>query len=133
MDATYPKSHILRIAALDSLAALLGLAIFAWPFVHHNFLGSGDTTSHVALGALIVTAATFRALLAYGALWLEIPLFAMGLITASLPHFACLQWNRPYLAFHLAVGIALCGLSALSAALTLPVLKIASPESPPGH
>jgi hypothetical protein len=123
MPITYPKSHIVRIAALDSLAALLGLAILAWPFATHTFPGSGDTTAHVALGALIAVAAAFRALLAYGSLWLEIPLFAMGLITALLPRIQHMQWNHSYLVFHVAAGIALCALAALSAALTLPVLK----------
>ncbi len=123
MPPTYPKSHILRIAALDSLSALLGLAILAWPFATHTFPGSGDTTAHVALGALIAVAATFRALLAYGSPWLEIPLFAMGLLTALLPHIQHMQWNDRYNAAHLAIGTAIMILATLSAALTLPVLK----------
>ncbi len=127
MERTYSKSHILRIAALDSLSALLGLALLAWPFVTHTFPGSGDTTAHVALGSLITVAAAFRVLLAYGSAWLEIPLFAMGFVTAFLPHIQHMQWNHRYLAAHLAAGIALCALAALSGALTIPVLRNPTP------
>ena len=60
----YPKSHIRRIMALDSLIALLGLTLLLSPFANHAFPGDIDTTAHVALGALIATIAIFRALLA---------------------------------------------------------------------
>jgi hypothetical protein len=123
MEIQYPKSHIHRIAALHSLIALLGLALFAWPFVTHTFPGSGDATNHVTLGTLIAVAAIFRAFLGYGSFWLDIPVFAMGLIALGLPHFTHMQWNHPYQVAHHAAGIAICLLSTLAAALTIPLVR----------
>jgi hypothetical protein len=123
MTTIYPKSHIRRIMALDSLIALLGLALLASPFANHAFPGDIDTTVHVALGALIATLAAFRALLAYGGLWLECLLFIGGLLAFLMPRIQHMQWNHRYNTAHLAIGGLIMLLALLSAAFTVPQLR----------
>jgi cytochrome b561 len=109
--------------ALDSLSALLGLVLLAAPFAQHAFPGDIDTTVHVTLGTLLTTLAAFRALLAYGGLWLEALLFIGGILTFLMPRIMHMQWHHPYNSAHLAIGTAIMLLSLLSAALTVPQLR----------
>src|SRR3954466_15529284 len=82
METRYPHSHVLRTMALDGLIFIIGASLALSPFLFyylrrdpHFFPGDIDTTSHVALGALIGTLAIFRVAVAYGSLWVEIVLF----------------------------------------------------------
>jgi hypothetical protein len=116
----------MKVMALDSLSAIIGLVLLVWPFVERTFPGDIDTTAHVALGALIATAAVFRVLVAYGSLWLEVVLGALGIITWCMPRVQHMAWNPRYATVHVVAGGLIVALALISGAITVPVLKMRS-------
>lgn len=123
VDEVYPKSHILKVKAIDTLIAIIGLALAVSPFVEHAFPGDIDTTAHVAVGTLIFACGVFRAGIAYGSIWLEVVIFALGLIALCMPRMQHMQWNEKYNLAHLAAGGLCMLLAVVSGAITVPVLK----------
>ena len=123
VEETYTKGHMMRVMAVDTLIVIIGVVMAASPFVERAFPGNFDTTVHVAVGALIATCALFRVAIAYGSLWLEVVIFALGLIVLSLPRLEHMQWNETYNMVHLAAGGGAMALAAISALITIPVLK----------
>jgi len=127
VEEEYPKGHILKVKAFDTLIAIIGLALAVSPFVERAFPGDFDTTVHVALGTLIFVCGAFRAGIAYGSLWLEVVLFVFGLITFGLPRIQHMQWLDKYNTAHLVAGGLVMVLALISAAITVPVLKKSMP------
>lgn len=121
MDKTYPKSHMMMIGGLNMLSVLVGLALFAAPFALRWYPGSVDTTVHVSIGALIATAALFRAALGYGSIWLDVVLVAFGVITFMLPKWMHMQWNAGYTTAHMIGGGIVVVVAVVSLIATIPV------------
>ena len=128
MQSEYPRSHMTRTMLLDGLIVVIGLFMLSMPFigyfVHHDphfYPADVDTTSHVALGALIATLAVFRVLVAYGSLWVEVCLFVLGLLVFSLPRIMVMQWHHEYNTTHMLAGGAVMALSVISGLMTIPV------------
>jgi hypothetical protein len=123
MLSEYPKAHMTRVMGLDALIFIVGLATLVSPLLMGDYPADIDTTAHVALGALIAVLAVFRVLIAYGAVWIEVCLFFLGLIVLRMPAMTHMQWDPKYNTGHLVAGGAVMVLSVISAALTVPVLK----------
>jgi hypothetical protein len=121
MEKTYPRTHVLTIAALNMLGVVIGLALAIGPFIKHYFPGSFETTVHIALGGLIFVCALFRAVLGYGSIWLDVCLAGMGLIVLMLPKTMHMQWNAGYTTAHLIAGGVVMAVAVLSLILTIPV------------
>lgn len=119
----YSRGHMTRITAVDALIFLIGLALLVGPFVMGMYPGDLDVTAHVTVGALIAILAIFRVLVAYGSLWIEVPIFFLGLIALRFPAIMHMEWNSQYSTGHLVAGGLVMALSILSALLTLPVMK----------
>ncbi|HEY4330007.1 MAG TPA: hypothetical protein VGN88_09745 [Phycisphaerae bacterium] len=119
----YPKSHVLKIKALDGIIFVIGLAMGVGPFALRTLPGSPETTAHVTLGALIAVFSVFRVLVAYGSFWIEVPLFFLGLIILCLPLIFHMQWNAPYNTAHLAGGGIIMACALISAVITVPVIN----------
>ena len=123
MEYAYPKSHIMKIKALDGIIFLVGMALAAGPFAMRTLPGSPETTSHVTLGALIALLSVFRVLLAYGSYWIEVCLLLLGLITFCMPIIRHMHWNAQYTTAHFAAGGIIMACALISALVTIPVIK----------
>ncbi|HVT79776.1 MAG TPA: hypothetical protein VHM90_03895 [Phycisphaerae bacterium] len=123
VEIEYPKSHMMKIMGLDMIIFLIGLLLAASPFATRAFPGDIDTTSHVALGALIAVLAIFRVLVAYGSIWIDIVLIAFGVITLSMPRIMHMMYDGTYNTAHLVLGAVIIVFSLISMFLTLPVMK----------
>jgi hypothetical protein len=123
MPTTYPQSHMVKVMILDGLIFCAGLMALATPIIHGFFPGDVDTTAHVAIGALVCLLAAFRVLLAYGAAWMEPPLFVLGLITVCLPRIMHMRWDEQYAMGHYIFGGAIMALAVISVLLTIPAAR----------
>jgi len=123
MSRQYPQSHITKVMVLDGLIFLCGLMALATPLIHGFYPADIETTSHVALGALICVLSVFRVLLAYGAAWMELPIFALGLIVFMMPRIMHMRWEEHYNHGHLIFGGAVMVLAVISALVTIPQIK----------
>jgi hypothetical protein len=119
----YPRGHVTGIMALNVLSLLVGLALVAGPFLKGLLPGAFETTLHVTLGTLIATLATFRVLLAYGAIWMDVVSFVLGLLTFLLPHNMHMEWNHEYTTAHFAAGGIVMGVAVISAIMSAAVLR----------
>ncbi len=123
MEIVYPKGHVTRIMALNSISFIIGLAVAAAPFVKHFFPGDVDTTAHVAVGMLIVVLAIFRVLLGYGSTWIDFCLFWLGLIVFQFPSIMHMHWDSAYTGAHMAGGGIVMVIALISFVMTLPVRR----------
>jgi hypothetical protein len=121
MDKPYPKSHVMMIGALNMLSVLIGLALLVAPFAKGWFPGGFDTTVHVALGALVATAALFRAALGYGSTWLDVVLAALGVLVFLLPTTMHMRYHAGYSTAHMVGGGLVVVVAIVSLIATIPV------------
>jgi hypothetical protein len=119
----YARGHTIRIMALNMIIFFVGLFTLATPFMHGEFPGALDTTDHVALGALICVLSIFRAVLAFGSIWIDVCLFALGVIVLSMPTIMHMRWEGHYNFSHMLHGLIIMACSFISTILTIPVLK----------
>lgn len=118
MEVHYPKSYAARIMVPDAIIFIIGVALMGFPFAKGYLPGDFDTTVHVGLGALIAVLSVFRVLLAYGSSWPEIPTCFLGFLVFMLPTYMHQHWNPAYATPHMAAGIIVMVLSALSFLMT---------------
>ena len=119
----YPAGYMNRIKAVDALIFLAGLTILATPAIFHFYPGAIDTSVHITIGALVAVPAIFRVLVAYGSAWLEVVMFVLGFFTFMLPKWMHMSYDPKYNTLHLALGIAIMVLCAISAIMTFAELK----------
>lgn len=118
-----PADFDLRVAAPAALNVLIGLALIALPFLQQFYPGcgpgSGQTTIHVALGAVLTVLALFRASLAYRSAWVDGLIAALGILILTLPWTTPMAWSHRYLTQHVAAGGGGVLLALVGAAATL--------------
>jgi hypothetical protein len=75
------------------------------------------------LGTLVAVLAFFRLAIAFGSVWVDVVLAALGLITFMLPENMHMQWNANFTLGHRVAGGVIIAIAVVSFVLTKAALS----------